>query len=114
MHTTRASAHHLCVNLLNLSSIGSVLADGLWSAAAAASTHTALLVQHWHCVLLDSWNCGLAAALAFRPQVQGCKVDLVRLGKAYCLKKKLCQKHLKADSIQRRNVEGSWRFCQQW
>ncbi|WIA23642.1 hypothetical protein OEZ85_000347 [Tetradesmus obliquus] len=46
-------------------------------------------------------------------QAKGCSVDLDRLGKAYHSKKRLCEDHMRSESIEKRNGEGLWRFCQQ-
>jgi hypothetical protein len=48
-------------------------------------------------------------------QVQGCTADLSSAGVSkYCLKKRLCAKHLRADSVK---IDGKgdsmFRFCQQ-
>jgi hypothetical protein len=43
-------------------------------------------------------------------QAEGCGVLLT---KAYCLKNKLCEKHLKAEEIKVISKQGLWRFCQQ-
>ncbi|WIA44128.1 hypothetical protein OEZ86_010470 [Tetradesmus obliquus] len=46
-------------------------------------------------------------------QAKGCSVDLDRLGKAYHSKKRLCEDHMRSESIEKRNGDGLWRFCQQ-
>jgi hypothetical protein len=51
----------------------------------------------------------------FSLQVQGCTVDLSCAGVGkYCLKKRLCPKHLRADAVKVTGQGDSlFRFCQQ-
>ncbi|WIA23641.1 hypothetical protein OEZ85_000346 [Tetradesmus obliquus] len=43
-------------------------------------------------------------------QAVGCGTVLT---KAYCVKKKLCEKHLKVEAMEVIGKQGLWRFCQQ-
>ncbi|WIA19331.1 hypothetical protein OEZ85_003963 [Tetradesmus obliquus] len=44
-------------------------------------------------------------------QVEGCSTDLLQEGKAYCVKRRLCNAHMRADQVTCRDREGLWRFC---
>ncbi|KAF8058887.1 P4H3 [Scenedesmus sp. PABB004] len=44
-------------------------------------------------------------------QVEGCASDLTAEGKAYCMKRRLCNEHMRADAVAVRDRQGQWRFC---
>eukprot|EP00775_Hariotina_reticulata_P011591 gene11591-11735_t len=87
------------------SSEGTICNDSTAGAAAAADvTDQAAYAQ-----LLDDLLLNLGQDV--QQKVLHCQVDVSVEGKPYCVKRKCCGQHLKANAVMRKGYDGLWRFC---